>query len=271
MSESIRQYALENGIDTDSNLLLNTIYNGIGQAFLTELTGTNYDTERYAPGGLPWLKELLDENFLEVIQGPSGTGIGRVLETAAPLYHVMMGVFAGPDDPTYSLTTSDFVDAARNIASVNNAVKAYYALTTGRIMTKDDALQMQIDADGFDALLIGALGLVPQDVTDAYLMIRSNKDEDEAKAAITKEAMVQFRRGLRSVDTPEQAEKFFRNAKALLIGSGLNPLEVKNVWRRAMRENQDLIDQISPNFAIRDPGKRLPRYQQQMDRKYNSQ
>lgn len=268
MSESIRQSMLEEGMDTDSSFLLNTYYNGIAQAFLNELTGTNYDTERYAPGGLPWMKELLDGNFLEVIQGPSGTGLARMLETVAPFYHAMMGVFAGPEDDTYSLTVNDFVDAARNIATVNNAVKAYYALTTGRLLTKGEALQTRIDADGFDALLIGALGLVPQEVTDAYAMIRSNKEADEAKAAITKEAMVQFRRGLRAVDNPKEAETFFRNAKALLQGAGLTPLEVKDVWRRAMRENEDLIEQISPNFMTRDPEKRLPRFQQQIDEKY---
>lgn len=267
LSESIRQYSLENGIDTDSSFLVNAFHNGIAQAFLEQTTGVNYDTERYAPAGLPWLQDILSGDFLSVIQGPAGTGLGRMIETMAPFYYGLMSVFSESDD-YYSVSQHDVIDLARNIASLNNVAKAYYAIAHGTIETKDGSAQMRIDAGPVDALLIGALGLTPQDVADAYLKIKSMKEDEEAKAALVKEAGANFRRGLKAAGSGDHAtaRQFFKNSKIIL--APLNDLERSRVFTRMMGEHRTLVEKVDHNFYLGNPSTRGENYQRQIDRRY---
>lgn len=265
MADSIRQYALEQGLD-QSDPYVNLAMNGVVQASLDLMTGENYDTERYSPGGLDWMKEMLSGNFGEVIQGPSGVGILRSIETMAPFARAFMSVFTDETDDYYSLTSSDWIDAARNISSVNNLVKAYYVFKTGEFMTKSDSLQYTIqDPDLFDAALVGILGLSPQEVADAYLMIDSNQKEKESQQALVQEAMKLFKRGMKAsaAGNHEEGMTFMKNAKVVLQTAGLNPLEMSQVQWRALTENESLFEEISREFSLRDVDRRLDTYRKQ--------
>lgn len=261
VSESVRQYTLENGIETDANAVTQFLMNGAGSMAIQMLTGEGYNFgDRYGPGGLSWLRDLTDGNLFEVAAGASGSSLADAIGRIDPFYRAITSVFT-PGDDYYPLSKEDFIDAAREISTVNNIAKVYYAVTTGQYLTKSDMPVMNIDTDPADVVAL-ALGLTPQDVSDTYLKIRSMDQERQAKAALSKEVLKHFSRGMKaSADGDEKkAEAFYRKAHHMIIGANLDPKERADLWRRAVTENRTLFDKIDRNFMLRDPEQRMRNY-----------
>lgn len=261
--ESVRQAALESGADVNNDLTTKFIMNGAVQVATELLTGEDFNfAQRYGPGGLGWLRDLLDGDTFDVVSGASGSTFMSAYERATPFGRALVSVFTPDKDDYYQLTSADFVEAAREISSVNNAVRAYYAVTASQFMNRSGDRIMNYDADMVDAVLIGALGLTPQAVSDMYLKLRSIKSETEMKAAIGREVKVLFNRATKaSADGDVKlAETLYKNARTLVVGTNYTPLERASLFRSVTGDNQQLLEKIDRDFMTRDPQKRRDTY-----------
>jgi hypothetical protein len=261
--ESTRQYALEHGMDIDGNVASKVFMDGLGSLLVQWATGENYDVaSRFGPGGMSWLKDIMDGNLTEAF-GAGPNFIGQLVETTKPFVHAMGSVFNTDPASGYGLKVEDFVDVLKNISTFNNMTKAYAVYNTGQWLTKSQGVVGNVKNDLPNIVAI-ALGLTPQQVQDAYLMLDSVTKEEESQAAITREAMVNFRRGLKAANArnSEEMKSFFSRARWLLIASGMSPLDAGKVFQRALRENESMITQIGEDFMMNDPEVRRENFKQ---------
>lgn len=270
VNESVKQYALEHPDqipDTDVNAWSNFIVNGALQLGTQWLTGENWNvSDRLGPHGFSFLKDALDGKMFDLIGGASGSTLADTYKRLHPFASWISGVFTGDDD-YYPLTTADFLDAAREITSFNNLYKAYYAVNAGMFATKDGRPVLQGNYDGFDAAMIGLLGLTPEDVSKVWLQMRSNKDFEEAKAALARKVVENVRRGIKAAQAgnKEEGYAFEKRARALLEGANFSPSEIANLWERALNETLPLANSIAEDFMFVDPENRFQDYKRNLD------
>jgi hypothetical protein len=258
-AESTRQYAMENNIPIEEGLP-QLLMEGVVSTSLQSLTGQNFDIEgRFGPGGLSWLKDIKDGELFELL-GAGPNFLTEAYKTMSPFGMAMVGVFSEGSD--YPLTLEDFVDAGRMISSANNMTKAMQVWNSGMWMTKDDGLIYEQPSGDPVATLAAAMGLSPQEVTDTYLKLELNKARQETQQTIIREALIQFERGIKAAASGDKELNllFFRKAHALMKGADLTPLQSAEVFRRAMKENEALIDTVNEDFMMDDPEARLQNY-----------
>lgn len=260
--DSMRQYVLEQGIDIDSDMLTKFLMEGAGSMIVEYMTGENFDVgNRFGPGGMSWLRDLLDGEFFDAL-GASPNFITSMLDAADPFAMSIVNVF-GENDYAYELGIDDFVDALREVSSVNNAVRAYQVYTMGEWLTKQDGLIAHVPGEDPMVALAVAVGMTPQEVADTYLKLRSNKQFDDIRSEITQDALMNFRRGLKyAADGDEENYQFYaRRARALMVSGGFNHRDRAQVLRRAVSENEALIERVDRDFMRRNPELRLEQYQ----------
>jgi hypothetical protein len=269
VGESVQQALQEQGIDGDANVITKVLTEGIADTLVEWATGEDYNiSERFGPGGLSWLRDIADGQMFEVLQGAPGSFIGDLLSVGDPLAMAVVSVF--DDKPgTYPLTQDDFVSAMRLTSSVNNAVKAYQVFTLGQWLSKNDQLLKEEDKGNVISAMMAATGLTPDEISEAYLQIRSNKQFDAAKKAVEKEVLVNFERALKFAAQGERQEalSFFKRAHVLMQSAGFTPMERSEVFKRAVTPNREMILDVGEDFVIRDPAKRLERYNQKLEAK----
>jgi hypothetical protein len=257
--EAFQQAALEQGQDVDGNVAYKLFNEGLVDMVLQWASGEDFNVnERFGPGGLSWLRDLLDGNFFDVATGASGSWIGDLIATSDNFVGSFVSIF--DDKPGFEL--NGFVDAARNISSVNNMVKAWQVWNTGQWLSKNDDLLKDGEAENILNTMMAAMGITPDEIAEAYLMIRSNRQYDQVKRAIEKDAMLDIERGLRAIHDGDQqlGKTLFQRAKARFIGAGYTPLEYTEVFKRAIKINYEMIETVGQDFVRRDPETRLEPY-----------
>lgn len=253
-AESTRQYAIENNIPIDSGapqLAMEGVVSMAAQAAF----GENFDIEgRFGPGGLSWLRDLMDGESFEVM-GAGPSFITDAIKQTAPFAGAVVDVFAGRGDP--KIVQSTLIDAIRVTSTGNNTVKAMQIWNAGQYLTKGDKPVMSGESHDPVATIAAALGLTPQEVTDTYLKLRSNKDFAEAKTAVSNEAQIWFRRGMKAAadGEPELTQSMFQKAQNIMETGDFTPLERADVFKRAMATNQDLLTQVDNDFLRADPSR----------------
>lgn len=261
MGESIKQALMENNIDTDANLVTKVLTDGALDTMTEMFVGTEFDIgERIGPAGLSWAKDLfLDGKFLEVLGGASTNSLSSNWSVAQPFLHASQSVFASESD-RFDLTWADVVDVLREASSQNNLVRAYQVFTLGQWLTKNEGLIADVPEGDWGVAAMVALGFAPSEVSEAYMKLDTNKKVQEAKNAISNEAIVQFERGLKAAKEGDQAltEKFFKRAKLIMESGGFTPMERAAVWDRVMGRNQSMLEDVDQTFMMQDPKKRNP-------------
>lgn len=253
-AESARQYALENNIPIAEGAP-ELAMEGIVSMALESVTGQNFDVEgRFGPGGLSWLRDLMDGESFEVM-GAGPSFLADAYRQMSPFGMAMVDVFSGNGDK--NILQSTFVDAIRTSSTANNVVKAYQIWNAGQYLTKGDKPVMTTEAGDPVAAMGALLGMTPQEVSDTYLKLRSNTDFKEARTAVSTEALKWFERGIKaSADgEPELADSFFTKAQALMRTGDFTPLERGRVFQDAMSQNKDLIIQVDNDFLKADPSR----------------
>ena len=186
--EDIRQAALERGIQVNDGVL-DVFMNGLISVSLEALTGTQFNVAgRTAPNGLTLLRDILqgDKTAFEIAAGPAYTVASDVFSRALP---------AVKDILTFDMTSLKEVDAIgafQGISTVSNMTKAWYAITTGKFMTKNGTIVGEMSA--MEAWVMATVGLTPQEFSDSYIKIKSMKDLATAEQELNRE----FKKYIRS-------------------------------------------------------------------------
>ena len=260
IGDSVRQYMIENNMEGDPGTVTKYMQQGILSALAEEVTDQEWNVgQRYGPQGMSILRDLfVDGETFEAFAGAGGSTALDTLGRVAPFGRAMVGVFSG-DDETYPITSDDFIDLFKEISSFNNVHRAFAAVNAQAWMSKNENLVYRFKVDNVDALMVGVLGLSPQEVSDGYLKIRSNKERQAAKVAIGGEVKKNYKRGLKAASegNPELAKEFFKKARVALEAIDPTPEERANMFKQSVKENQPLIDKVNWQFDLRDPENRI--------------
>lgn len=264
--DSVKQYALENGIDLDTNMFTEFVSRGLLHT-ITDLSGDskwNF-AERWGPGNSALVSDILEGNtsVLEALTGPSGSILKNVAASGAPLLRSLTSVFSDDPDSTYPLTMDDALNASRNIAVVNNATRAFMAYNTGLWMTKNNVVQTEVD--GTQALFAAILGLSPQEAVDAYPAMKVLSDRKQHQDTVVKEATKEWASYISNVRAGQMdsANDNLKRMKFLVVAAGVNPLEANEIMTRIIQTHADQWSELEMRLikSSRTPEEFLSRIQ----------
>lgn len=251
--EEIKKGLLERGIDSNDDVISSVVDKGIVQT-LWRMTGEEDHNfaERFGPGGLSWLKDLLtgDKGTFETIAGVAGSVWGDALLKAEPIATGLVTLLT-EDDEYWPLLQSDIVEAASIISTINNANKAISSAMFGKYISKNGVV-MHDNVDGWDAAFNFLSGTQPQSVSDFWSKVESLGDLKKHKQAVKKEVVKYMRMGYRA-PTVEDSAKYFRKAKSLYIAGGFTIQEAADLNREAVKGFESQILDMGPRFSMQFP------------------
>jgi hypothetical protein len=258
MNDSIRQAALERGIDLN-NPVIDLAMQGIPAWISNTVFGRPYDIPQKGPQGINALRDFWygDKTLLELGVGVAGQTISDIGRYAAPVARDIWDI-AFSDGDGYQLLLQDTIQATKNISSFNNYSKAIYAVNYGKYFTRGDRPVM--DADAVDAAVLATTGLTRQEAIDTYLKMDSTKHLEKAKedgrAAIISEIN-------KSIDWAEKGDHAsamaaLKQAKSLAVGAGLSEPELVELHHQVMTSprNVDLRQKVDFDFFVKKPDPR---------------
>ena len=253
----IRQAALERGYNVNEGVL-GLIMNGVIQQSLAAITGTNVNiAQRFGPDGMTALRDALTgangKDFFDLLFGASGSIVRSSYQAALPALVAAGDWVSGKNDEAHPFIAQDLLNAVRSISTVNNAVNAYYAFTTGRYLDRNGGYLG--DASTADAILTGLLGTQAQSISDAFLMQHSHTTEREAQEQARKQMIAHLRRGWAS-ENQKDAEENFRAARAWSILGDFRPDQYSSIFSQAA-EGQSLVDAVNQRFWQKAPASQV--------------
>lgn len=266
--EDMRTRALDNGWDTQSNVFVSALHNGILQTMSGLVTGEQYNVaDRYGPGGMKVIRDTLkgDRTFWQIVGGASGSVVGDMATNGWKTAKDMYDVFKenGPHEPL----VQDVLEMTKSISSVNNASKVIMAMNTQKYYTKNGKAIQDITTQ--QALVSALTGLQPVHLADSSLRRVSNNDYEEMVNAGYKEFETNMRRGMQAGlngDTKER-DFYFKKASAAVIAVDLNPSR-RGLWmQRFYKDNGDIADRTDDSFAKNGPAST---YDARMKQRINS-
>jgi hypothetical protein len=267
--EAARREALEKGWDL-TNPMTHAMHEGLVSLLLRYITGEDFAlTARYAPGGLP-LFDQLDadspiEAIMEILLGPSGSIMHDILKTFDPFTHAVTGIFS-EDNEKFKLKGNDFLEPLTNVSSINNFTKMFWALNTGRFVTKNEIYIG--DATPFQAIFNGITGLMPSEVNDAFLMQRSVKNLTTAQRETEKLVIKNMRLAFAQMANGDKSgfEDYMKRARVYLIAGGFQPNQWSKILSEAAGGNNSLVNEARMRFIMRAP---VDQFQPRLDADLN--
>lgn len=256
-----RRLVLENDQQADS-WVGKGIQDGIISAGLESITGEKWAVgDRYGPYGMDALYDLLWKSDASGVMGAGPNIIKDALKNTTPFYYTLKSLFTKGSTDEFPLTAEIFLDMTREISTLNNLARGYYALRTGQILTRNEGSVDHVDAQM--AAFTAMTGILPQSVVDAYLKGDVLRNDTAAKKALEKQALMYFKRALRAAAQNDQDEAGinFTRVKAILEPV-FEPHEIVQIERRWMRdkENETLVNRVDRNWVLKGPrGSRLQR------------
>lgn len=246
--ESVREYLIEHNIPYNEGVL-GLIANGLPQ---TLLSGLGLDVEvgaRYGAGGMSFLKDWMDgeKTMAELAVGASGTVFGDMASATYPVYRAVKALVS--DDPTedlYSIDADFVINTLQNVTSFSNTAKFIAAMNTGKWMSKHGTNITTVT--GYEAFFKAMTGVPLSRETNAFAQMNVLKDHDNARKEISAEVTRLFRKGM-GEDDDALRQEYYRKARALAVGAGLNASETSRALRRARQDNDTtLVDKMEKNL-----------------------
>ena len=245
IGQSMRQYALENGYDTDSNIVSKTLTDGVISMGIESMTGTKFNVgQRTGPGaGLDVLRDIFrgDKTWVEVGMGPSGTISYDLLTNAFPL----MKKLATFD--FNSITEGDVYDAFKEVSTISNLAKLIYAHRTQKHLSKNTNNIGPMNST--EAWYMFTTGLTPQRESNMYLMQDSIADMNAAEQDLGKMYKMHLRRAeLATDDLTRELE--LRRAHSYILD--VDPRKV-NQWNTEVLIDAPMLDKTEESFVKSGP------------------
>jgi len=266
VGESFRKYVIDNGLDTDADVLSTFLSEGLLQTVSQYSDGNSWNfSDRYAPGNNSVLKDILSGNtsLLDAMIGPSGSVIKNIMKTAAPVVHAIGATMSEDPEADYPLTWEDFVDFSKSVGSFNNATRAYMAYRTGLWYNKNEVAMSQVS--GLDAVFASLLGLSPRDASDVFKLQELAKDRATTKGELLKEYNKTLERALNFAGegNTTQAEYHFKRAKYLLYNADLTVKEKNEVFSNALKNDGTKYDALIYKNMMNEPNQET--YQRKLE------
>lgn len=256
--EDLRTYALENGYKLDETTW-GSINNGILSSLGYLMTGKHFDVSaRFSPYSTT-ISDTVGRNFdesnvpiavLTTLMGASGSIIRDMVTSAYPVgedLYQMVGNGEGSQ-----LLVDDFINAFREISSMNATAKAYAALNGSMYLSKKGTLiasNQNLQDEAYAKVLEAVTGLQGYDETDVFRMIDS-MDEDKADyASVMKEVKKYGNYYVQALNDndDDKRKQYMHRIEALINGSTMDATKKLRLWADAF-SGKELREGITDRF-----------------------
>ena len=239
--------AKRNGWDMDSTSI-KALHGGLVQMSLAAVLGREYNVaQAFGPGGGPLgTLQSGDASLWGALGGVSGSLLGSLVEAAHPLlYWTRAAFYGGSESIAYSMTTTDMLNGARSIRTVDKAVKAYMAGNYGLWVARSGKVTAD-NADGLDAFLT-ILGLTRTEYTQLYDTQKAIKQRETYKDRFEKDAMTQYNAAFLEfkIGNYDAGHVHMKNVAAIMVLSGMNPKDIFELTKRGMISKGNLSETIA--------------------------
>lgn len=251
--QEVREQAIARGVNVDDTWV-QAFHNGMLSVILEGVTGTEYNVaERLGPGGISIVKELIDgdKTLNDFVFGASGSILGDIIGSLDPLVGHLSDLFNGTNNYE-GLLVEDFMNASKEISSLNSAFRVYMAAKTGEYISKKGTYIG--DTTTFDSLVAAITGLTPVEMSDAFVKGNILKDMSEDKKELTKKITNDVRRGLRAAKDQDfdLMESYFRRSSAMIEAGGFTPQERSQLMNNAL-SGQSVMEVINRDWFRKGP------------------
>jgi hypothetical protein len=263
IGDTIRDIATKNGYVVGDNFLVHLLAEGIPSTILRLIDGKGDFTaghtynfgDRYGAQGMTFVRDALygDKKWWEIAGGASASIGAGMLKDFSGFTSAMMSMFRGPNDKKrWQLTSDDVLNAAHQIASVNQVTKGYLGMATGKWLSQYG--QEITDVTKAQSLFMAASGLNPQSQGDQFRKSKMIDAQNQAyKAAINIFVTEQRYAYLDSaLGNHPQADAHHKNAWAALEAAGV-PDEMRKVAiARSVKGFENKIDSTDDSYYTRN-------------------
>jgi hypothetical protein len=256
VGDYFRKMAVENGYVAGDDFVNSMFMEGIPSMMMSLATGQVWNVgDRYGVQGFEFLREALrsDQPWWEIVGGASYS-VGKGIAESMDGFTRSMVSLMTDDGASFPMAVEDVLDAAKEATSVNKAWQTITAIHTGRWMSKKGSYLT--DASPAQAIFMGITGLQPQQVSDAYLLSWSQKDQLELEKWARERFIKEFRRGLNAMDEtndPKQFQKHMTRAQAYLAAAGYPEHKIGDLISLASKDHESLIERMNWDFYVKSP------------------
>ena len=255
--DDIKQEAIKRGFNINDKFLA-SMTDGLAQTMFNMISGREPGKEtslrRFSPNAdqLRIFKDIQTgkKEWVEFFLGASGSMAYKLLASVQPFTAYSMSAFSKEGD--FKIKMNDFVNVAENISSFNNAERAWVAWNTGRYISKNEQLQTEVDK--FESVMLG-LGLQPQRVQDAWQMKSILEGRKSAQDKLSKKVMEDSAIAFRAMQDGDGQtfHDYMSRVKTYMAMGNFTLKEEREIWRRATRGQDSLIDNVNRQWLQRDP------------------
>lgn len=227
--DSIRQWMADEGV-IYNDTALEPFMDGLLPTASEALFGTDFDwSGSYGPNGIPTFRDLLngDKTWGEVLMGASGGILADTFKAAfGSTGQVVMDLgdlYEGGNNVSIRVLKDDLIEPFKNISTVNNSLKMWEAINTGRWISKSGTV-LADDITVKEAIMGAAFGVTPDRVSDAYAKLSAKYDNDENRRKYLKEVRSWTSKGVQAANKGdmETARIYFSRAKSAAIRGGVS-------------------------------------------------
>lgn len=178
--QDLQAWTLANG--AQNNLWLEGVKEGLPEMVLHAALGTQYNFGQRMGPGTGSLADNLSQSThpYELFLGASGTIGGDIWRATMPIIGDLMDALSGKGLP--KITVPDALSAIQNVSTINNAMKAYYALNLGAYMNQNHQV-VDDQVTGVEGIMMGLLGLTPERIQDRTIMNQAAAAATQAQSA----------------------------------------------------------------------------------------
>lgn len=260
IGDYLRQKAKDQGYTVGDNYITSTVMEGLPAAIIATITGKGdpqagnwYNVSKFGSKGLDPLQEFIDSDktIWDIVGGASYSTLANTWAQTSGLRNVAMNIIRG-DQAQYNLTAEDFTAPLREIASYNDAWRIMAAVNTGKWFSKNETYLS--DTSTANALFMGLTGLSDTKISDIATTTKAIKYQDDMNKYVLGKFIKEFHRALDAMESnnPQQAEVFFKNAKAWFV-IGDYPIEKRgSAIAIASQNKESLIDRLDWDYFMKD-------------------
>lgn len=253
--KEVSQMLIENGYDTDENLVAKAFNDGLAEALPSLLGVDQTFSETLGPSGTTWLYDIVNGRtpIFDLLTGVGGTKFYDVIAESWPFFTLMANAFRGTEEQ-YPLSLADWEDWARSVSSINNYWRAYQMYNTGVYMTKNRTPLMR-GMDTGDILSNLFAGTQPKAVQKAFTMSDMTRATQEMKKEASRDIIKWHRLQMQAIldDDLDAFEEFGKKIKKTIEQSGFMPNEYNRLFTDVVAKNKDLVTLTENKFYSSTP------------------
>lgn len=249
------KYLIDNGIDTDENLILKAFNDGLAE-LLPQLVGVDQNfSEALGPSGSSWLYDIYNgrSTMFDVVTGPGGVKFYEFLSESWPMFTLMANAFRD-DDEKYPLSMSDLEGFVRSSSSSNNIWRAIQMYNTGVYMSKNRT-PLSSNVGALEATMSLLFGTIPKDVQKAFTMTDMTRATAEMKKEAKRDIIKFHRLQMKAIveGDLDSVLEFGKKIKWMVNANGFTSTEFNKLFADVVSQNRDVITLAERKFYSSTP------------------